>query len=195
MKRFQQEFLQKLLPDEIQAVRRVAPAVVKIIATDSSGFSVSQGSGFIIAANGVIISNYHVIQGAKVVEILTSSGIKYPLQGVVDFDVKRDLVVLKIDADELPYVKLGKSRTLDIEERVLALGYPAGFDLVPTKGHLGKRRNEGKMRWLQHSASILPGSSGGPLINMKGEVVGINAAFQLGDSQQNFAIPIEYILP
>ena len=163
----------------------------------------SSGSGFIISADGYVVSNYHVVQGANKLTVILASGKEYDAQ-LVGYDAANDISVLKIEAQELPYVKLGSSDLLVVGDRVAAIGNPLGeLTSSMTVGYISaKDRNVNtdgtSMNMLQTDASINSGNSGGPLFNMYGEVIGITTAKYSGTSNSGatiegigFAIPID----
>ncbi len=193
LEQFHRTLLLRQHAQERIVIEKASPSIVKITSYNEEDKAVSYGSGFIVSANGVIVSNYHVIQGAKRVGVLTDSGTSFDVEGVILFDPQNDLVVLKIDANDLEYIDIGDAKELETNEKVVAMGFAWAGKLTPSIGHLQRKRREGDRKWLQHTASIVPGSSGGPLLNMEGEVVGINTAYQTDNSLQNFAIPIEYL--
>src|ERR1700730_1842975 len=156
----------------------------------------SMGSGFIINANGYIVTNNHVVDGATQLQVKLSDGREF--QGkVVGRDPKTALALLKIEATGLPVIPLGDSSALQVGEPVMAIGNPFGLEQTVTTGIVsatGRSIGAGPYDdFIQTEASINPGNSGGPLINGRGQAVGINAAIfsQSGGSVGNgFAIPI-----
>ena len=163
----------------------------------------SSGSGFIISADGYIVSNYHVVSGANTLMVITADGKEYDAK-LVGYDATNDLSVLKIDAENLTFAKLGSSDALVEGDRVAAIGNPLGeLTSSLTVGYIsakGRRVNTDgtAMEMLQTDAAINSGNSGGPLFNMKGEVVGITTAKYSGTSNSGatiegigFAIPMD----
>lgn len=139
----------------------------------------SLGSGFIISEDGYILTNNHVIQEADKIIVGLNDGVDYPAK-VVGVDPTSDLALLKIEAKEkLPVVVFGSSADLKVGEWVFAIGSPFGFDYSVTQGIVsakGRGLNTDKyVPFIQTDVAINPGSSGGPLFNMKGEVVGVNS--------------------
>ena len=157
----------------------------------------SQGSGFIISADGYIVTNHHVIDDADsiIVTLDQSNGKSSPLKAtLVGSDEETDLALLKVDAKKsLPYLPFGDSDALKVGEWLLAIGNPFGLDHTVTAGILSaKDRNirSGPFdSFLQTDASINPGNSGGPLLNMDGQVIGINTAIIARGQGLGFAIP------
>jgi serine protease Do len=140
------------------------------------------GSGMIIDAQGHILTNHHVAGGATKIEVLLSSGHRYPAK-LVGTDPKTDLAVIHIAAKEpLPYVTFGDSDKVDVGEWVVAIGHPQGLDQTVTQGIISAKHRRGVtdpssyQDFLQTDAAINPGNSGGPLLNLQGEVIGVNAA-------------------
>lgn len=157
----------------------------------------SLGSGFIISADGYVMTNNHVIRDADEVIVRLSDRREYNAK-VVGTDERSDVALLKIDATNLPAVKVGKSKDLKVGEWVLAIGSPFGFDhsvtagIVSAKGRSLPRENY--VPFIQTDVAINPGNSGGPLFNLDGEVVGVNSQIYSrtgGFMGLSFAIPIE----
>jgi serine protease Do len=159
-----------------------------------------QGSGFIVGANGVILTNAHVVRGAKDVVVKMTDRREY-LAKVLGFDAKTDIAVLKIDAKNLPVVPLGSVRNLQVGEWVLAIGSPFGFENTVTAGVVSAKGrslpDDSFVPFIQTDAAVNPGNSGGPLFNAHGEVVGINSQIYSrtgGYQGVSFAIPIDVAL-
>jgi len=140
------------------------------------------GSGMIIDAQGHILTNHHVAGGATKIEVLLSSGHRYPAK-LVGTDPKTDLAVIHIAAKEpLPHVTFGDSDKVEVGEWVVAIGHPQGLDQTVTQGIISAKHRRGVtdpssyQDFLQTDAAINPGNSGGPLLNLQGEVIGVNAA-------------------
>jgi serine protease Do len=157
----------------------------------------SLGSGFIVSRDGYILTNYHVVDGADEVVVRMNDRREF-IAEVIGKDKRSDIALLKIDADNLPIVKIGDSKDLKVGEWVLAIGSPFGFDHTVTAGIVSaKGRNlpsENYVPFIQTDVAINPGNSGGPLIDLDGEVVGINSQIYSrsgGFMGLSFAIPIE----
>ena len=154
----------------------------------------SLGSGFIISADGYILTNNHVVQDADEIKITLSDKKVYNAR-LIGRDEKTDLAVLKIDADhDLPFVELGDSSKLKVGDWLIAIGNPFGLARTVTAGIVSARgRVIGSGPYddfIQTDASINPGNSGGPLFNVNGEVVGINTAIVASGQGIGFAIPV-----
>lgn len=156
------------------------------------------GSGIIMDPQGHILTNNHVAGGASSIQVTLTDGSQYSAQ-VVGTDPKTDLAVLKIqDSDRLPYMAFGDSDKVGVGEWVVAIGAPRGLDQTVTQGIISAKHRKGitdpsgYQDFLQTDAPINPGNSGGPLLNLKGEVIGINAAIATdsgGSEGIGFAIP------
>ncbi len=157
----------------------------------------SLGSGFIISDDGYVLTNHHVVAEADEIIVKLSDRRQLPAK-VVGSDPPSDLALIKIEADDLPTVRIGDVSKLRVGEWVLAIGSPFGFDHSVTAGIVSaKRRSLGSEQYvpfLQTDVAINPGNSGGPLFNLKGEVVGINSQIYSrtgGYMGLSFAIPID----
>jgi serine protease Do len=201
-------------------VERINPAVVNISATSSGGTGDARrrrplvlpdppelfqsprsdaprrgtGSGFIISPDGSILTNHHVIDGAERILVTLSDGRALRAR-VVGTDPDTDIALLKIDGEtQLPVAKMGDSSALRMGEWVCAIGNPLGYDHSVTVGvvsYLGRKLFDASLDdYIQTDAAINFGNSGGPLINMRGEVIGINAAISARASNIGFAVPI-----
>ena len=196
----------------VQVVDRVLPAVVNVVAESTSGEG--EGTGFVVRSDGIIVTNYHVVEGASKVTVLTSAQEpdRYDAR-VIGGDVEADLAILKVEATDLPTVPLGNSSDLKLGQQVVAIGYALGLAGGPsvTTGVVSSltRRitvedtrctecNQGQRVYtdvIQTDAAINPGNSGGPLVNMAGQVVGINTAGANQAENIGFAIQIDSAEP
>jgi serine protease Do len=156
-----------------------------------------EGSGFIVSADGVILTNAHVVRDADEVTVKLQDRREYRAK-VLGSDPKTDVAVLKIDAHNLPVVPLGSTRNLQVGEWVIAIGSPYGLESTVTAGVVSaKGRNlpgDSGTQFIQTDVAVNPGNSGGPLFNTRGEVVGINSQIysQSGGYQGlSFSIPID----
>src|SRR6516164_8240850 len=155
-----------------------------------------EGSGFIIRPDGVIMTNAHVVNGASEVTVRMTDRREYTAK-VIGVDTKSDIAIIKINAKDLPTVKVGDSRGLRVGEWVLAIGAPFGFENSATAGIVsakGRTLDSGYVPFIQTDVPINPGNSGGPLFNMRGEVVGINSQIYSrggGYMGVSFSIPID----
>ncbi|RST52952.1 DegQ family serine endoprotease [Variovorax sp. DXTD-1] len=157
----------------------------------------SQGSGFIVSPDGLIMTNAHVVKGAKEVTVKLTDRREYRAK-VLGADAKTDIAVLKIDAKNLPTLALGNTKDLKVGEWVLAIGSPFGFESTVTAGVVSAKGrslpDDSYVPFIQTDVAVNPGNSGGPLLNTRGEVVGINSQIYSrsgGYQGVSFAIPID----
>ncbi|MEA3159419.1 MAG: serine protease Do [Gammaproteobacteria bacterium] len=160
------------------------------------GMQHAQGSGFLISADGLVLTNAHVVDGAKEVTVKLSDHREYKAK-VLGADRSSDIAVLKIDGHELPAVTLGNSDQLGVGDYVLAIGEPFGLEETATAGIVSAKGRslpgDGYVPFIQTDAAVNPGNSGGPLFDANGSVVGINAQIYSnsgGFQGVSFAIPI-----
>ena len=158
------------------------------------------GSGFIISSDGLILTNAHVVREAKDVSVKLSDRREYTAK-VLGLDTTTDIAVLKIDAKDLPTVRLGDARQLEVGDPVLAIGAPYGLEQTATQGIVSAKGRslpgDAVVPFIQTDAAVNPGNSGGPLFDGTGNVVGINAQIYSrsgGFQGLSFAIPINLAL-
>jgi len=158
-----------------------------------------QGSGFIVSSDGLILTNAHVVRGATEVNVKLTDRREFRAK-VLGTDPRTDVAVLRIEAKGLPTVKLGDATTTKVGDWVLAIGSPFGFENSVTAGIVSAKGRSlpdgGAVPFIQTDVAVNPGNSGGPLFNLKGEVVGINSQIysQTGGYQGlSFAIPIDVV--
>ena len=207
-----------------QAVQKVGPAVVRIDSARQVAeqpipeefeqpffrrffgnepmpperFERGTGSGFILSADGRLVTNAHVVEGAESVKVTLKDGQIFEGQ-VLGSDPMTDVAVIKIEADNLPTVNLGETEDLIPGEWAIAIGNPLGLDNTVTVGIISALDRSSsqvgvpdkRVRFIQTDAAINPGNSGGPLLNADGEVIGINTAIRADAQGLGFAIPIE----
>ena len=159
----------------------------------------SLGSGFLISKDGYIVTNNHVVRDAESIQVKLSNDKVYDAK-VVGGDQKTDIAVIKISASDLPVVVLGDSDKLEVGQWAIAIGNPFGLDRTMTVGVISAtgRSNMGietYENFIQTDASINPGNSGGPLLNVYGEVIGINTAIVAAGQGIGFAIPVNMAKP
>ncbi|MCB1854907.1 MAG: DegQ family serine endoprotease [Halieaceae bacterium] len=220
------------LPEFREIVKKNSPAVVKIIVEQDTSVApghpgtdeipeylrrffefrgapppqhheqMGMGSGFVISEDGYIVTNNHVVEGASSVLVRLSDRREFDAE-VIGTDPRSDLALLRIEASDLPVLKLGKDGELEVGEWVLAIGSPFGLDysvtagIVSAKGRsLPTERNENYVPFIQTDVAINPGNSGGPLFNLDGEVVGVNSQIFTrsgGSIGLSFAIPVSVV--
>src|SRR5271156_5124975 len=195
--------------NRIAVYKRVLPSVVNVTSSQLSFdffYGVvphsGQGSGFILSKDGLILTNYHVIEETQQVEVTLSDKHKYKAQIILQ-DPAHDLALLQINANNLTPAVLSESRGLQVGQNVYAIGNPFGLNGTMTTGILSSIRSVQEPQGprienaLQTDAAINPGNSGGPLLNSRGEVIGINTLIATGGAEQSsgigFAIPVDTI--
>jgi len=177
-----------------EIVKKVERAIVSIESQDQNHKILSRGSGVVIHPSGIIITNYHILEGAHFAKIKLHGDKTCQEVFLVDADKQKDLAVLKIKASNLIAAPLGDSNKIEIGEKVVAIGNPLGYERTVSDGIISGLREEKGMKYLQITTPISPGSSGGALLNMYGEVIGITSMGYLGFAQNlNFAVPINYV--
>lgn len=199
------------LPDFVSVIALARPSVVAIN-TEVSGISIfggeftqeGAGSGWILDSSGLIVTNTHVVQGARNISVTLDDGRNFPAD-MVRTDPVSDLAVLKINAPDLPQaLPVGDSSRLRVGEWVIAIGNSLGQGISVTKGivsaldvSISTETSETLYDLIQTDAAINPGNSGGPLINMAGEVVGINSVkvAQIGVEGMGYAISSHLAMP
>jgi serine protease Do len=155
------------------------------------------GSGFIVRADGYILTNAHVVKHGTKITVTLNDGRKLP-GTVVGSDSFSDVAVVKVDASNLPVAHMGTSKTLRPGDFAIAIGSPLGFDHTVTFGIISAierrvARLQERVSYIQTDAAINPGNSGGPLLNLSGDVVGINTAILANGQNIGFSIPIDLV--
>jgi serine protease Do len=202
----------KPLPSIADVVALVKPSVVaintKVVSYDLFNRPYTQegaGSGWIIDTNGIVVTNNHVVEGAKTITVTTDSGDSYTADvSSVSTDTLNDLAILKINAKDLPALKRGSSSSLRVGDWVIAIGNALGQGTRATEGIVSRKGaalpvDQGQTLYdlIETSAAINPGNSGGPLVNLAGEVVGITSAkiASVGVEGMGYAISIDTATP
>lgn len=177
----------------VQDVAKESNKILLLYIYDKNGFKIASGSGFIVSEDGKILTNFHVVDGASKIKAVDNSGKYTDIKGIYYYNEEQDLALLQLDSsNKFPYVQLGNSDSLQQGEQVVAIGSPKGLQNSISEGIISSIRKafRGGYNDIQVSAAISPGSSGGALFNMKGEVVGITYAKLDNAENINFAIPI-----
>ena len=172
-------------------VKRSSDAVVLIVISDSAGQETALGSGFIISADGEIVTNYHVIKEAHSAIVKLSNGAFFPVSGVLASAADKDLAIIKVNGKNLPYLQLGEIDKLHVGDHVVAIGSPLGLEGTVSDGIVSAIRDVSNQKWIQTTAPVSHGNSGGPLLDMSNHVVGVitwGVNLELGQNL-NFAAP------
>jgi len=171
-------------------------AVVTIYINDKEGKQITTGTGFIIDKNGIIATNYHVIE--KWLEVLESTllvkmenGAYFPIEELINFDEDNDIALFKVEGKELPTVKIVTDYKPKQGDGIVVIGSPMGLETTVSDGIISNVR--GKRGLIQITAPVSMGSSGSPVFNLKGEAIGIATFLIEGGQNLNFAIPVKYV--
>src|ERR1043166_1550734 len=178
----------------VQVVQKVAPAVVSIAGSTAGG--AVQGSGFIISADGTIVTSLHLLRDFTAARVQLANGSAFDSFSIVQFDQDRDLAVIRVPGTGLPAVELGDSDALEVGEEVIAIGNPRGLGGSVTKGVISALRDDRRLpgvRVIQTDAAINPGNSGGPLVNSRGQAIGVVPAKLKNAENVNFAVPVGFL--
>jgi V8-like Glu-specific endopeptidase len=172
-------------------VKQSSDAVVLIVISDSAGEETALGSGFLVSSDGEIVTNYHVIKEAHSAVVKLSNGAFFPVDGVLASDSDKDLAVIKVKGKNLPFLSLGDIDKLSVGDHVVAIGSPLGLEGTVSDGIVSALRDAGSKKWIQTTAPVSHGNSGGPLLDMSNHVVGVitwGVNLDLGQNL-NFAAP------
>lgn len=181
----------------VNVYEKINPTIVSVDAQVEDG--ISSGTGCIVDSKGIILTSSHVIEGANYIEVTTAKGQVYKASVIPMTDKDTDLALLQIKApSSLPAIKLGDSSHVKVGQKVLAIGNPFGFSGTLTTGIIS--RIDYEKNKLQTDAAINPGSSGGPILNAHGEVIGISQSIFNPDNNRSnigigFAIPVNDAKP
>jgi hypothetical protein len=190
------EFPNQSSADMSQLVKASIDAVVLIVVSDTNGKPVFEGSGFLVSADGRIVTNHHVIAGASSATVKLNNGAFFPVEGIIAEDTGHDLAVIKVPGRSLPFLSLEDSDSLTVGQHVLAIGSPLGLENSVSDGIIsGFREFEDGKNWIQTTAAASHGNSGGPLLVMDGKVAGV-LTWKAGEGENlNFAAPSKLIVP
>jgi S1-C subfamily serine protease len=170
-----------------ELIKKAKPAVVFIQILDVNGKDRKFGSGFFVNGKGAFITNYHVLGGATKARVRTLEGKTYPVTRVLAEDKAADLILAAVIPEvETPFLKT-TGAVPQVGEKVVVLGNPKGMEWSAADGIVSAVREKNKRRFIQISAPISPGSSGGPAFNMQGQVIGVNTFHIIGGQNLNFA--------
>ncbi|MCX6936209.1 MAG: trypsin-like peptidase domain-containing protein [Verrucomicrobia bacterium] len=185
------------IPDLRALARQTRPAVYLLVLQDEDGKTIGSGTGFLVSPDGLLVTNHHVIAEARVIIAKAENGGLFPVRKVLVTDIPNDLAILQLEGKDLPCLSLAPPGSVDAGTRIAVIGSPLGLEGTLTEGIVSARRKmPGENREvLQISAPISKGSSGSPVLDSQGRVVGV-ASFLLLDGQSlNFASPSEKLRP
>ncbi|MGA8481945.1 MAG: serine protease [Chthoniobacterales bacterium] len=168
-----------------EIVRKAKPAVVEIVTADARG-NILTGTGFFITSKGLLLTNYHVIKNARTLGARTPSGAYYPFTGDWIRLPNVDIAMLKFNANDVPYLPLDSNSQVEEGQRVLVIGSPEGLQRTVSDGLVAAIRENGQ--YIQITAPISHGSSGSPVLNEQGQVIGVATSMLVDGQNVNFAI-------
>lgn len=177
---------------DIPTIAKAANGAVVTIVMANDDKPIARGTGFLVSPDGVIVTNYHVIETGNIAVVKFPDDTAFPVDGVLAADRVRDLAIIKIHGKNFQTLTLGNSDRIQVGEEVVAIGNPLGLEQTVSNGILSGVRadKEAGGKFLQVTVPFTHGSSGGPLFNMMGEVIGITTLVYEGAGNLNFAIPV-----
>jgi hypothetical protein len=176
----------RLSPAEIAA--QATPAIVSVRTEET------MGTGFVVNPDGWVATNFHVIAGGNEITVTLADKRQLKVVEIMGADLERDLVILRVEAKGLPVLRLAPAHGVHAGDSVVAIGHPLGLEDTISNGLVSAVRHVGSgLEVLQISAPIAPGSSGGPLFNDRGEVIGVAMMILRGGQNLNFGLPVEYL--
>lgn len=184
-------YSQDLKPDEI--FEKYQDAVVVIYSYDFTGAPKSQGSGVILNEKAWVVTNFHIFEGCEKL-LIVHKGDTIPYNDIIGVDIERDLLIIKIDQGNYPEIKT--SNSVKVGQKIYAIGSPLGMENTISEGIISGNRSEvgkTKQNFIQITASLSPGSSGGAVLNGAGELIGISSMGLKEGNNLNFAIPSDEI--
>ena len=179
-----------------QAPREIArdlTAALISVTTFKDSVELAAGSGFVISDDGLVATNYHVIEGGDQISIKTSTGESFGRVSVVDADQHRDIAILRLPTRGLSALEYAALDSVEVGDNVYAMGNPLGLEATFSSGIVSADRIIEGVQVFQITAPISSGSSGGPVVNSDGKVIGIASALMQGGQNINFVIPIKYV--
>lgn len=190
---FSKALSQELTPEQI--FEKVNDCVVVILSYDFNGNLSKQGSGVVISEKGWVVTNYHIFAECESIEIKHNNNfIKYT--DIIGADIEKDILILKIDENIFPSILIADTNSLKIGQRIYAIGSPMGLENSLSEGLISGLRNvlDENRSYIQITASISQGSSGGAVVNTKGELIGLSVSSIKTGQNLNFAIPIKDVM-
>jgi hypothetical protein len=176
-----------------QIADRATPSVVIVENFNEDGEKSGQGSGYVFSGDGVIITNYHVIRGAKSLNVKVPGGDPYRVDSLLGYEIDHDVAALQVSGSSLPALSTETIEEPKVGDRVVAIGAPLGLESTVSEGIVSALRDAGTMHIIQTTASISPGSSGGPLLNEYGKVIGLTTSTVRDGQSLNFVVSARHI--
>lgn len=181
-------------PPSIQEIaERTAPSVVVIAGLNEKGRDRDLGSGYVASADGIIVTSYHVIRGEESLRVRFATGDEYPVTTVVGYNIKNDVAALQTLHPPSAPLKTDPTERVTVGDRVLAIGDPLGLVSTVSEGMVTALRDDEGTHYIQTQAPIAPGSSGGPLLNEHGSVIGLVTWSRVDGQNLNFAVSARHI--
>ena len=184
-----------LAQSSIQRIQEALTATVTI-EIERSGINGSQGSGFVQSSDGVIVTAAHVVEGMRSGLVRFQNGREIRIDRIIFIDDDKDLAVIKVAGSNLPTIPVGDSDNILAGQEIRAIGAPLGLEFTVSEGIVSAKRVMDGVRWIQITAPVSPGNSGGPVITIEGQVIGVVSFYRDHEDAQNlnFAAPINYVL-
>jgi len=176
-----------------QVARQAIPATVTILVMDAKGDTISQGSGFLVTSEGAVVTNWHVLRGGESAVVILASGESFDRVRFLDGDSIADVAIIKIPGFGLPTL-MPETEPVNVGSSVIVIGSPLGLSQTVTQGIVSAVRAHEGRSIIQMTAPISSGSSGGPVLNASGRVIGVTRSTIREGQQLNFAVPIRYAL-
>ncbi len=176
-----------------QIADRATPSVVLIENLNEDGEKAGQGSGYVFSGDGTIITNYHVIRGAKSLSVKVPGREPYRVDSILGYEIDHDVAALQVSGASLPALSTETVEEPRVGDRVVAIGAPLGLESTVSEGIVSAIREAGTMHIIQTTASISPGSSGGPLLNEFGRVIGLTTSTVLNGQSINFVVSARHV--
>lgn len=175
-----------------EIVKRVRPAIVEIVAMDKNGTPTKLGTGFFVSSDGLVVTNFHVVSGASSLAAINNNGATFSFEKVAARPQGVDLAILKFGATDVPFLTLGQSTNKVEGEKVIVIGNPSGLTGTVSDGIISAFRKDPD--YIQITAPVSPGSSGSPVMDESGKVIGVATWQKTGGQNLNFAIPVETVV-
>jgi S1-C subfamily serine protease len=176
-------------PSPAELFKRISPSVVRIIAIDKNGRPMGQGSGFVATESGLVVTNYHVVKGSATLAVLLEGNQKLDVAGIAAVDPDGDLALVKTSGAIPAVLKVAAGGLPEVGSRTYAIGNPLGLTNTLSEGLVsGLRKENDSLTFIQTSAPISPGSSGGPLVDEEGQVLGVTTSCFVAGQNLNFAV-------
>lgn len=176
-----------------QIADRATRSVVLVENFNEDGEKSGQGSGYVFSGDGIVITNYHVIRGAKWLDVKVPGREAYRVDSILGYEIDHDVAAVQVPGASLPALSTETIEEPKVGDRVVAIGAPLGLESTVSEGIVSAIRDAGTMHIIQTTASISPGSSGGPLLNEFGRVIGLTTSTVLNGQSINFVVSARHV--